>query len=227
MNIRSIIAHFVLILCSHLSFAQTIDDYVEEIGWGEFSTQYNYDRPAPEVKGEYYLFHDWVVAHINLYDGNKFRGKQLNLNLLSGDIEVPNGDRTRVLDKFKIKSIVIGDKKFVNGLHLEGSSHRNTFYEVLEEGKISVYCLNYSAMTQPRYGVPGAGNDRNYNSIIRQTYFVQSGPSMEVFTNSKKNNMKYFKSTRQAMEYIDKGKIKINRIKGFVKAAKFYNEQLK
>ncbi|MEQ9415852.1 MAG: hypothetical protein RIF39_18585, partial [Cyclobacteriaceae bacterium] len=66
---RKLITHIALLFCFEQACAQTVDDYVEEIGWGEFSTQYNYDRPAQEIKGEYYLFHDWVVADINLYDG--------------------------------------------------------------------------------------------------------------------------------------------------------------
>lgn len=214
----------VLTLCCAWAFAQTIDDYVEEIGWGEFSTQFNYERPAPEVKGEYYLFHDWVLADIQLYDGTKFKGKQLNLNLLTGDVEVPSGYGTRVLDKFKIKSIVVDDRKFINTLHLDGVNHRNTFFEVIEGGAINVYCQHYSVLRQPSYGVPGAGNDRHYSAIIRQTYFIQSGTKTEMFTKSKRDNGKYF--DQLTVEYIAQEKLKINKIKGFTRAARYYNEHL-
>ncbi|MFZ1809403.1 MAG: hypothetical protein WAU36_19390 [Cyclobacteriaceae bacterium] len=221
--IRKLITHIALVFCCGQAIAQTVDDYVEEIGWGEFSTQYNYERPAPEVKGDYYLFHDWVVADIDLYTGIKYRGKQLNLNLLSGDVEMPSGYGTRVLDKFKIKSITVGDRVFVNTLHLEGVNHRNAFFEVIEDGAIHVYCQYYSIVRQPSYGVPGAGNDRDFTAIIRQTYFVQGESVTEMFTDSKRANLKYFQDNREAVEYIAEEKIKVNKIKGFTKAAKFYN----
>ncbi|MEP2671130.1 MAG: hypothetical protein ABJH04_19155 [Cyclobacteriaceae bacterium] len=222
---KKLITHIALVFCCAQVSAQTIDidDYVDEIGWGEFSTRYNYERPAPEVKGEYYLFHDWVSADIHLYDGTKFKGKQLNLNLLSGDIEVPSGYGTRVLDKFKIKAIVVGDRRFINTLHLEGVNHRNAFFEVIEEGPISIYCQHYSILRQPSYGVPGAGNDRNFTAIIRQTYFVQGASITEMFTDSKRGNLKYFKDNPEVIAFIANEKIKVNRIKGFTKAAKLYN----
>lgn len=220
---KKLIIHFALVFGSAQAFAQTIDDYVEEIGWGEFSTQFNYERPAPEIKGEYYLFHDWVVADIYLYDGVKYKGKQLNMNLLSGDIEVPSGYGTRVLDKFKIKFIAVGDRKFVNTLHLEGVTDRNAFFEVIEDGAIQVYCQYYSIMRQPSYGVPGAGNDRNFTAIIRQTYFVQGESATEMFTDSRKNNLKYFQNNSEAVKYIAEEKIKVNKIKGFTRAVRFYN----
>ncbi len=222
------ITHIVLVFCCAQLDAQIIDidDYVDEIGWGEFSTRYNYERPAPEVKGEYYLFHDWVKADIHLYDGTKFKGKQLNLNLLSGDVEVPSGYGTRVLDKFKIKAIVVEDRKFINTLHLEGVNHRNAFFEVIEDGAISIYCQHYSILRQPSYGVPGAGNDRNFTAIIRQTYFIQGTSITEMFTDSKRGNLKYFKDNPQVVDFIANEKIKVNRIKGFTKAARFYNSNM-
>lgn len=223
---KKLVTQITLVFCCGHAFAQTVDDYVEEIGWGEFSTQYNYERPAPEVKGEYYLFHDWVVADIDLYDGTRYRGKELNLNLLSGDVEMPSGYGTRVLDKFKIKSITVGERKFVNTLHLPGVNHRNAFFEVIEDGAIHVYCQYYSIMRQPSYGVPGAGNDRDFTAIIRQTYFVQGESDAEMFTDSKRANIKYFQNNPEAVEFIASEKIKVNKIKGFTKAARFYNSHM-
>lgn len=145
------------------------------------------------------------------------------MNLLSGDIEVPSGYGTRVLDKFKIKSFTVGDRKFVNTLHLEGVTDRNAFFEVIEDGAIQVYCQYYSIMRQPSYGVPGAGNDRNFTAIIRQTYFVQGESATEMFTDSRKNNLKYFQNNSEAVKYIAEEKIKVNKIKGFTRAVRFYN----
>ncbi|HRK55409.1 MAG TPA: hypothetical protein PK185_15960 [Cyclobacteriaceae bacterium] len=220
---RKRIIHIALVICCTTVYAQTVDDYVEEIGWGEFSTQFNYERPAPEIKGEYYLFHDWVEADIYLYDGVKYKGKQLNMNLLSGDIEVPSGYGTRVLDKFKIKSIAVGDRKFVNTLHLEGVTDRNAFFEVIEDGAIHVYCQYYSIMRQPSYGVPGAGNDRDFTAIIRQTYFVQGDSTTEMFTDSRKSNLKYFQDDSEAVEFIAEEKLRVNKIKDFTRAVRYYN----
>ncbi|MEZ4944398.1 MAG: hypothetical protein R2804_02625 [Cyclobacteriaceae bacterium] len=218
-----LLTHVALIFCCGQAFAQTVDDYVEEIGWGEFSTKFNYDRPPREIKGEYYLFHDWVVADIELYDSTKFKGKQLNLNLLSGDVEVPSGYGTQVLDKFKIKSITVGDRVFVNTLHLEGVNHRNAFFEVIEEGTVNVYCQYYSIMRQPSYGVPGAGNDRDFTAIIRQTYFVERESVTEMFTDNRKNNLNYFRDNDEVVDYIAEEKLKVNKIKGFTKAVRYYN----
>ncbi len=221
---RKFIPHFAFLICGCQTFAQPaqIDHSFEQGGWGQFLTQYNYERPAPEVKGDYYLFDDWVVADINLYADEIFKDKQLNLNIVTGAIEVPYGERIRILDKAKIESFKVGTRKFINSGYLSGTKYGNTFFEVIEEGDVNVYCQYYSILRPPSYGVPGAPN-RNYTVIIRKNYFVQLGSSFVEFNKSKRSSLKYFQTSRSTINYINTEKLKINHIKGFVKAARFYN----
>ncbi|MEQ8424893.1 MAG: hypothetical protein RIA63_09280, partial [Cyclobacteriaceae bacterium] len=202
---KKLVIYLLLIFSSTQVVGQEgqIDNSFEQGGWSQFLTQNRYERPLDEVKGDYYLFHDWVDADINLADDRQYKKRPMNVNLLTGDIEVPVGDRIRILDRAKIRSFKIGDRKFINsGLidksvnknvffeviedgALNGSIARNTFFEVIEEGDIKVYCQYYSVVRQPSYGVPGSGTDRIYTALIRKIYFVQSGLMLKKFTRSK------------------------------------------
>ena len=78
-------------------------------------------------------------------------------------------------------------------------------------------------MRQPSYGVPGAGNDRDFTAIIRQTYFVERESVTEMFTDNRKNNLNYFRDNEEVVDYIAEEKLKVNKIKGFTKAVRYYN----
>jgi len=179
--------------------------------------------PAPEVKGDYYLFQDWVMADLNLDIDKTITGQKLNMNLQDGDIEIPYGENVRILDKSKIKSFIVDNRKFINSKYVDGAAITDSFFEVLVDGTIWVYCQYYSDVRPPTY-VPGlAVGDRNYKVQIKKKYFVGTDGSLEVFGNDKKRNAEYFKGNESVNDHIRKHKLKLNKIDDFVKVVNYYN----
>ncbi|MFZ1808599.1 MAG: hypothetical protein WAU36_15305 [Cyclobacteriaceae bacterium] len=215
----------ILLFLYHPLFAQMISN-VEAIESGGALTQYNMigkERPAPEVKGEYYLFKDWVVADLGLDIDKTITDQKLNLNLQDGDIEIPYGENVRILDKSKIRSFTVDNRKFINSKYVEGSAMTDSFFEVLDEGTIRVYCQYYSDVRPPTY-VPGlAVGDRNYKVLIKKRYFIGYESTLEAFGNDKKRNTEYFKKNELAIDYVRQEKLKLNRIDDFIITVKFYN----
>lgn len=221
--------YLIYLFCGlHFSLAAQMLSNVEAIESGGSLTQYNMigkERPAPEVKGDYYLFEDWVVADLSLAIDKTIKGQQLNLNLQDGDIEIPYGENVRILNREKIKLFTVDNRNFINARYIEGVNNKDAFLEIMEKGKIKVYCQYYSDVRPPTY-VPGlAVGDRNYKILIKETYYIQWGASFEIFSNDKKRNIKYFEGDQLTSEFIRKEKLRMNKIADFLEATRFYNNR--
>lgn len=200
---------------------------VEAIESGGSLTHYNMigkKRPAPEVKGGYYLFEGWVMADIQLDIDKTITGQKINFDIQDGEIEIPYGDDVRILDRTKVKSFTVNNRKFINTRYIDEPATKNIFFEVLEEGSIKVYCQYYSDLRPPTY-VPGlAVGDQNYKIVVKKNYFIKTNSSLKNFNNDRKRNLAYFKNNAQTVAYIRQGKLRLNKIDDFVKAARFYNK---
>ncbi|MCB0492246.1 MAG: hypothetical protein KDC93_07505 [Cyclobacteriaceae bacterium] len=199
---------------------------VEAIESGGSLSQYNMigkKRPAPEVFGNYYLFDNWVLADIHLEAGNFVADQNINLNALDGEIEIPYGDEVRTLNRTKIESFEVENRKFINGKYLDASTFKDTFFEVIEEGAVEVYCQYYTDVRPPTY-VPGlAVGDQNYKVLIKQNHFVKAHSTLKGFVNDKKANFGYFENHAATLKYIQTQKLRLNKIEDFITATKFYN----
>lgn len=203
---------------------------VEAIEAGGPLTQYNMigkKRPAPGISGSHHLFDHWVLADIQLDDGNAIKGQYLNLDLQDGEIKVPYGDDIRVLHREKIKSFTSAGRTFVNADYLGCPAYKGAFFEVMEVGNIGVYCRYYSDVRPPTY-VPGlAVGDRDYKVIIKKSFLVKAHTSLEAFAHDKKGNRSYFNDSPQTVAYIRQEKLRLNRIDDFIQAVRYYNRVAK
>lgn len=210
---------------SHLCVSQMVSN-VEAIETGGSLSHYNMigkKRPAPEVSGNYYLFDDWVLADIQLEVDNLIKDQNINLNANDGEIEIPYGDEVRTLNRSKIKSFEVENRKFINGKYLDASTFKDTFFEVLEDGAVGVYCQYYTDLRPPTY-VPGlAVGDQNYKVLIKKNYFIKVNSVLKGFENDKKGNLNYFENHAPTLKYIRSQKLRLNKIDDFIIAAEYYN----
>lgn len=210
---------------SHMCVSQMVSN-VEAIETGGSLSHYNMigkKRPAPEVSGNYYLFEDWVLADIQLEGDNLIKDQNINLNANDGEIEIPYGDEVRTLNRSKIKSFEVENRKFINGKYLDASTFKDTFFEVLEDGTVGVYCQHYTDIRPPTY-VPGlAVGDQNYKVLIKKNYFIKFNSALIGFENDKKVNLNYFENHGPTLKYIRSQKLRLNKIEDFIAAVKFYN----
>lgn len=104
-----------------------------------------------QVKGSAYLLDDWMLGTIYLDDGNKMGDVQFKLDAFAHRI---------IIYQENLKRLVIAEKEHITGFVAEINNTNKTFkkildvnsktkvydgcyFEVLTEGKVSLYKLNY------------------------------------------------------------------------------------
>ncbi len=190
MDVVKAIVFITFFSVNHYCISQMVSN-IEAIEAGGSLSHYNMigkKRPAPEVSGNYYLFDDWVLADIRLEADNLVKDQNINLNANDGEIEIPYGDEVRTLNRSKIKSFEVENRRFINGKYLDASTFKDTFFEVIEDGNLGVYCQYYTDLRPPTY-VPGlAVGDQNYKVLLKKNYFIKTNSVLKGFESDKKTN---------------------------------------
>lgn len=145
------------------------------------------------VEGSAYLYDDWRGGIVNTAADKSYRNINIRYNLLEDEVYFEAGEGAPSVFAQPVKEFVIPNKAggthlFRNGFNIIGKYDRNTFFEVLAEGKLILLKKITKRMTDSReYGSAVT----NYQWVDVVEYFIYQD---EVMVKVKKGSKAFFET---------------------------------
>ncbi len=132
------------------------------------------------VEGSAYLYDDWRGGIVNTAADKSYRNINIRYNVLEDEVYFEGEEGTPGVFTQPVKEFVIPNKEgrthlFRNGFNVVGKYDRNTFFEVLAEGKLTLLKKITKRMTDSReYG----SAITNYQLVDVVEYFIYQDDMM-------------------------------------------------
>lgn len=145
------------------------------------------------VDGSAYLYDDWRGGIVNTTANKSYRNVNIRYNILEDEVYFEGGEGALSVFTQPVKEFVIPNKEgeshlFRNGFNIAGKYDRNTFFEVLAEGKLTLLKKITKRMTDSReYGSAVT----NYQLVDVVEYFVYQD---EMIVKVKKGSKAFFET---------------------------------
>jgi hypothetical protein len=174
-----------------------------------------FPRSYVDVNGTPYLFDDWTVSKIVLYDGREIKEVKTNINLMTNELLYIDEQGKTMVASFKVvKRLEAGARKFVT------TPAKNTYCEVMStEGKAIL--LKYSKKV--------VMETKAFNSATIQKNFVSSDSYLLVVGDSV-TEVKSANDISEALgspgslkEFAKKEKIRPRSVESWIKLVDFFN----
>lgn len=150
-----------------------------------------FDNRYEGVKGHATVFEDFVYGNVNMKDGERAEGQELNYDAVTNELIVRSRIYKRVLavrrdlvESFELINID-GDTLFFKKISEKGFSQK------IYEGKTKMYLRYGRQLAKANYGGAYNSNARNYDEFIEANVFLMSVDGAE---------LEEIKPTRKAFE---------------------------
>jgi len=234
---KSVYVCFVLMLIYFGSQAQDLKTVEVPLGARPESkkivdgvTTHTYSNSAAiPINGNPYLKKKFSEGIIELYDGSKSDEILMRYNIARDVFEVIQGNDTLTLNQgYKVKHIFYDDKKFIYDPEMRENSERkyNGFFEVCEEGELSLYRKWYKDLLYDSFvgNYQGGSGTKEYY-YVDKTMFIGKIKDQKGFLFKSKNKFlkNIDKDKKIVKDFIKQNKIKLKNEEDLVKLVEFYN----
>jgi hypothetical protein len=198
-----------------------------DIIFNDLTRMYNRDvrKNLTNVEGSPLYVTDHFSGDVTLFDGKKYRNLTLNINLYTNEVIYFNqAGQPVVLQEGLIKEVTVrGENKtdviFRAGYVPVDEHDGNTFYQVVEEGKITLLKLFQLSI------VEGTEFDKR-KSFERREYYYLLVNGRPTKVKNKNACLELFGNDREAMEaYIKTNKLGFRTEEDLIHMVRYYNSR--
>ncbi len=174
-----------------------------------------FPRTYVDVNGTPYLFDDWTVSKIVLYDGREIKDVKTNINLMTNELLYLDEQGKTMAASFKVvKMLEAGMRKFVT------TPAKNTYCEVMStEGK-AMLLKHYKKVIMETKPFNSATIQKNF--VSNESYLLVVGDSA---TEVKSANDIYeaLAPADNLKEFAKREKIRPRSVESWIKLVNFFN----
>lgn len=182
-----------------------------------------------DVSGSPYLNDDFSPGKIIMKDGTSYSDIPLRYNIYTDKIEFESNNNVimEIAQPNLCERIIISNKIFVYQSYTENNSSKNGYFELIEEGNLSLlkqYQLQFkdAVEAQPYKDPKPAQFDQH-----SPRFFLLSDSNTAVELNSKSKTLEALEQYSPDIEkWIKKNKLKVNKEEDLIKAIQFCNQKM-
>jgi len=162
----------------------------------------SFDNRYEGVKGHSTVFDDFVYGNVNLKDGERAEGQELNYDAITNELIVRSRIYKRILAvrrdlvvSFELIN-VDGDTLFFKKATDKG------FCQVIHEGNLKMYLKYVKQVVKANYGGAYNANARNYDEFVEQNIYLIStnGEELEEIKPQRKAFDKKFPEKKEVIQ---------------------------
>lgn len=179
-----------------------------------------------DIKGSPYLNDEFVNGSIFTVQRLKYDNIPLRLNIYNDDLEfkTPSGEVQALATPEIVEKAIFGDYQLIYSPYYQASKIKKGFFQVLEEGKASLYSKSGVLFKEPTE--PAAYKEAEPPTFVKKAdeFYIRIGVDAAVLINNKKDLIAAFPDNQDKIEsFINKNKIKTNKPESLKETVKYYN----
>jgi hypothetical protein len=181
-------------------------------------------KHTENVKGSPYFFDDWKKGNVRLKNKEVYSGMDLKFNQLDNELIFLSQNKTPNRFAQPVAEFIIyqDDRIFLtfrNGFPLVEKNNGDTYYQVLEDGKVKVLKHAKKSIIE---AIPYGQSVAEKSILKADIYYLLVGDQMHRIKADKKQLLSILKSEPLA-NYIASNKMKVNSEDELITAVNFYN----
>ncbi len=181
------------------------------------------------INGTPFLFDDFKSGTLELKDGKSSQEVPLRYNVYRDVFEIKYNSDTLTLNRpFDVKYIHLDSKIFFYDLYFteSGSGKRNGYFEIVIEGKLSLYMKRNKDMSYDSFVATykGGGGTKEYYYVDKISYFCRTDNGEPFLFRSSKSFLNGLTENKKEMKtFIKSNKIKFKKKDDLVSLVEYYN----
>ena len=196
----------------------TLEKLFDYNGIDEGDILYGIPLPEGKVVGDTYMDTHWRNANVMLYEKEKLiEGFPMRYDIHLDELEFKSKSGIKVLAGSKVKSFVWADSiTRTPAYFINGKSFRNEddvpytgFFEVLEEGSVSLLKKTYISVRKADYNVAMNVGSRDDKILKKNRYYVLKENRLVELPSSRKKFLSIFNDNPRLDEYIRQNSLSV------------------
>lgn len=202
---------------------ETIDFYTTNKFTGE---SWKNELTAKDIAGSPYLNDEFINGSIYTIQKQQYIGIPLRYNIFNDDLEfkTPENEVQALATPEIVEKAVFGTTQMVYLPYTLSGKIKKGFFVVMEDGKASLYAKPGISFKPPTE--PAAYKEAEPAKFVKKPdeYYIRIGAEQAVPISSKKDLISAFSDNKDKIEsFINKNKIKTNKVEGLKEVVKYYN----
>jgi len=193
----------------------------------------HYDtNDAPGLSGSPYLDEEFAEGTLTVRDGTVVPGLRYRYNIFNDRMEIIVNKDTAVIDKpLAVKSVQIGDTRFVYDVYMAGADRVATsYFRVVEETDAMTVLQRLRIELEQDIYVPhyaGGGGTKEFMMVRKDSYYIRFGDGAAQEITRKRDFLKLFNVLRsQVKSYMKEHHLSVRKEADLKDIARFYNEMV-
>lgn len=181
------------------------------------------------IIGNVYLYPDWTIGHILQEDEKYFNNMFLKYDIFNDRIVFKSNDDKIMAFKYPIKEFQMIHNKsinepmvlFKNGFPEVGKFNRNSYYQVLTEGKTALLKKPYKSISE---SIAYGDSEKKKTFLFNEIYFLFHQGKMTKFQKSTKNLLHILSDQNpKLIAFIRDKKLLMKSDQDYVDLVNYYN----
>ena len=179
--------------------------------------------------GTPFLSEEFLFGVMVLHDGTQIDGQKYRYNIHADEMQfILRDDTVAIYQPLKIRSVELGEQKFIYDLRLVGIDQMEAgYFEVLSEGKADLLVRRLVRMEKDEY-VPtymGGGGSKNYIYKHSRFYYIKMGDLTARKIYNKRDMYKAMADKKsEVSRFVKKNKLKMRKEEDLIEIISYYNK---
>lgn len=181
-----------------------------------------FEKRYTNIKGSPYLQNDWATGSVKLRDGRSFDGMKLKYDQVEDELLFLGDAEKEMTFSVPVTEFTLQDKTFRRGYPVGDGAPANAFYEVLEEGKMSLLKrTSKKVIEEPAYNAASSVKSIRTNENY---YLTASNLQLTKIKKDKKAVLAALPDKKEELEnYIKDQRLDLRQEQDLVKLISYYN----
>ncbi|MEP6738260.1 MAG: hypothetical protein ABJA70_22235 [Chryseolinea sp.] len=211
----------------------TIERLTDSNGLGLNEMLYGIPLPPGKVVGDNYLYLNWKISALLLYEGSKLiEGYAVRYDIAADQLDIKTSNGVKMIEGKKVKSFMWIDSAtttpsyFINAKDFRHNNVPMTgFFEVMVDGNHHLLKKTNVIIKTADYNPALSIGNRDDKILKKSEYYLASGSIVQQVPDSKKRLAAIFGDNNQSIQaYIRSADLSVKREDDLIQIVMHYNE---